>query len=58
MMMGMPSAVAYHENVPAMPKSMLPRTSPEVSATMVGYSNATPMATPVNSFMRNLRAAL
>jgi len=36
MMMGSPRAVAYHENVPATPRSMLPSASPEVRATIVG----------------------
>ena len=58
MMMGMPKNVAYQENVPAKPRSTEPRTSPEVSATMVGYTRANAMAMALNSLMRNFLAAL
>ncbi len=36
MMIGRPKNVAYQENVPSTPRLTVPRTSPEVRATIVG----------------------
>ena len=58
MMTGMPRNVVYQENVPATPRLTLPRTSPPVSATIVGYTRAMPIAMPVNSLILNFFAAV
>ena len=58
MMSGRPRNVVYQEKVPAKPSSTEPTTSPEVSATMVGYTRAKAMAMPLNSLILNFLAAV